>query len=116
MLLLKLNGAEGKGGKQYEKDPCTASKIVCILLPGQMLLLSSQPEKHLRFVVPSSPPANHCLAVAVCPCSPGFLLHRRCADEPRCETVPVLSSSLPGPFSGLHQNYFLGTEPELRLH
>lgn len=112
---------ERKGGKEYEEGSLHSTENdVCILLSAQTLLLSSQPEKHLRFVVPASPPANRCLAIAVCPCSRGFLLRRSCADEPRCEMVPVLSStsgrrtllcnfptlylnaSLPGPFSGLH--------------
>lgn len=32
-LLLRLNGTERKGGKEYEEDPCTASKLcVCFAL------------------------------------------------------------------------------------
>lgn len=132
--LLRLNGTERKRGKGNQRRSLHSIKnCVCVLLSAQTLLLPSQPEKHLRFVVPTSPPANRCLAIAVCPCSCGFLLHRSCADEPRCEMVPVLSStsgrrtllcnfpalhlsaSLPGPFSGLHRNDFLGTQSELRL-
>lgn len=82
---------EKRGEGIWRRSLHSIRNYVCVLLSAQTLLLSSQPEKHLRFVVPVSPPANHCPAIAVS-LQPWFSSDRRCGDEPSCAVV--LSSAL----------------------
>lgn len=124
-LLLELNGTERKGGKEYGEDPCTASENMCVFCsqPRHCFCLVNQ--KNICILLFQSAHQQTTAQPLLCPCSHGFPLTEVVEMNPaavvlssalgKADTALHLNSSLPGPYSHLHQNDSLGTELELQL-